>query len=97
MEDVNEITSANQFFKKAQHFTAFQGNSTMRIRKMKETTFNITRHFMLCSLGRGVCDHSLNTDSICTDRSWPAAAFMQLLLKMASDVWAGACRCQGYV
>lgn len=27
----------------------------MRIRKTEETTFNITRHFMLCSLGRGVC------------------------------------------
>lgn len=32
MEDVSKITSANQL-KKAQRFTAFKGNSTVRIRE----------------------------------------------------------------
>lgn len=32
MEDVSKITSANQL-KKAQHFTAFRGNSAMRLKE----------------------------------------------------------------
>lgn len=32
MEDVSKITSANQL-KKAQHFTAFKGNSTTRLKE----------------------------------------------------------------
>ena len=32
MEDVSKITSANQL-QKAQHFTAFKGNSTMSLRE----------------------------------------------------------------
>lgn len=78
MEDVSKITSGNQL-KKAQHFTAFQGNSTMRIRKMGETSPGIS-----CSAHQ--VEGFVATAKRRLDRSWPAASFPQLFLKVASDV-----------